>query len=300
MKNSRTKLEYKLFLVVLVCWLLLFFCVNKITLLNVIQRSLPAREAALLMGMVWGEEKGLSPEMYKMLVNSGLIHIVVVSGANLMILGKALIESLAKYLGRRMSIIGGGGIILIYVNLVGWEIPVVRAVLFLGIYYWAQMIGRRFNIWRSILVVGLMMIFANYKVLWEVSFWLSMLAFIAVVLNRKNGVLWNTIWVNIFILPVISIYFGKISVLAIVSNLMVLFLVETLTIIGFFGSVIGVVYFKLGTLIVFLSYPLLRYLIEVVEWIGGVGGIISFRFNWWLFVGWYLLVAAYWYEKNKI
>jgi hypothetical protein len=99
---------------------------------------------------------------------------------------------------------------------------------------------------------------------------------------------------------VISIYFGKISVLAIVSNLMVLFLVETLTIIGFLGSVIGVVYFKLGTLIVFLSYPLLRYLIEVVEWIGGVGGIISFRFNWWLFVGWYLLVAAYWYEKNKI
>lgn len=299
MKNLRIKLEYKSIFVVLVCWLVLFFCVNKITLLDVIQRSLPAREAALLMGMVWGKDNLLSPEMYKMLVNSGLIHIVVVSGANLMILGKSLIESLAKYLGRRMAIIGGGGVLLMYVNLVGWEIPVVRAVLFLGIYYWAQMIGRRFNIWRSIFVVGLMMVFANYKILWEVSFWLSMLAFIAVVLNRKSGIVLNTIWVNIFILPVISIYFGKISVLAIVSNLMVLFLVETLTIIGFLGSVIGVVYFKLGSLIVIFSYPLLRYLIEVVEWVGGVGGIISFRFNWWLFAGWYLLIAAYWYEKNK-
>ncbi|HWS48913.1 MAG TPA: ComEC/Rec2 family competence protein [Candidatus Methanoperedens sp.] len=300
MKNLRIKLEFRLYLVVFVFWLISYLCIKKDDLLNVIQSSLPPREAALLMGMVWGEDELLSSDMYRMLVNSGLIHIVVVSGANLMILGKALIENLAKYFGRKVAIVGGGGILLIYVNLVGWEIPVVRAILFLGIYYWSQLLGRRFNMTRSFFVVGLVMILADYKILGNVSFWLSMLAFTAIILNRKSGVLQNTIWVNIFVLPVISIYFGKISFLTVVSNLMVLFLVEILTIMGFLGSVIGLLCFKLGSLIIVFSYPLLRYFIEVVEYMGGIGGVFDFKFNWWLLTGWYLLIAVYWYEKNKI
>ncbi|MBU1117491.1 ComEC/Rec2 family competence protein, partial [Patescibacteria group bacterium] len=110
---------------------------------------MPTRESGLLMGMVWGEKSGLPKGLYELLINTGLIHIVVVSGANLMIVARSLVETLAKYVGRKSAIIGGGGIVLFYVNLVGWQIPVVRALLFLGIYYLAQLLGRRFRADRA-------------------------------------------------------------------------------------------------------------------------------------------------------
>ena len=273
--------------------------INKHDLIWVMQRSLPSREAGLLSGMVWGEKGEISNGFYKLLKDTGLVHIVVVSGANLMIIGKSLIENLSKLLGRKMAIIGGGGVILIYVNLVGWQIPVVRAVLFLGIYYLAQILGRQFKTERAIIFVGLIMVLADFKIISDISFWLSMAAFLGVLLSQKEGVFRNTIWVSLFVLPILSMSFGKISLLSPITNMGVFFLVEALTVIGFMGSLLGLLCQSLGRIFLMISYPLLRYLIEIVEGMGKIGGVVSFQFNWWMLIGWYLILGAYWYEKNK-
>lgn len=299
MKKLWIKLNYKLLIVWFIFWFLIYKFINKSDLIWVIQNSLPSREAGLLSGMVWGEKGEITGELYKLLKDTGLVHIVVVSGANLMIIGKSLIENLAKILGRKMAIIGGGGIILIYVNLVGWQVPVIRAVLFLGIYYWAQVIGRQFKAGRAIFFVGLMMILADFKVISDISFWLSMMAFLGVLLSQKEGFFRNTIWVSLFVLPILSMSFGKISLLSPITNMGVFFLVETLTVIGFVGSLLGLLCQALGKLFLMMSYPLLRYLIEIVEGVGKIGGVVNFQFNWWMLVGWYLIIGGYWYEKRK-
>lgn len=299
MKRLWAKLKYRNWIILFVVWFFLYKFLRRADLVEVIQSALPLREAGLLAGMVWGEKGGISSDFYSLLKNSGLVHVVVVSGANLMIIGKSFIENLAKVIGRRMAIIGGGGMVLIYVNLVGWQIPVIRAVLFLGIFYWSQLLGRQFKPWRALLVVGLLMILADFKVLGNVSFWLSMAAFIAIVLNKGKGMLNNTIWVSIFVLPILSMSFGTISLMTPVTNVLVLFLVEFLTIIGFIGSILGLIWIELGKVVLVFSYPLLRYLIEVVEYTGGVGGVLSFQFNWVMLIGWYLVVCRYWYEKEK-
>jgi hypothetical protein len=64
-------------------------------------------------------------------------------------------------------------------------------------------------------------------------------------------------------------------------------------VIGFVGSILG------SKVILMASYPLLRYLIEVIEGVGKIGASWEFRFNWLMFLGWYLLVGGYWYGKNK-
>jgi competence protein ComEC len=300
MRKSWTRLRYKEVILFFLAWILIYRFIERQDLIGVIQKSLPSREAGLMSGMVWGEKGGIRGDFYRLLVNTGLVHIVVVSGANLVIVGKNLIENLAKLVGRKMAIVGGGGIILAYVNLVGWQIPVIRAVLFLGTYYWAQMLGRQFKIGRAILMVGLVMALADFGVLSDVSFWLSMAAFIAVVLNQKNGVFKNTLWVSLFVLPILSINFGTISLITPLTNFGVLFLVEILTIIGFIGSLIGLLWQGLGGVILASSYPLLRYLIEIVERVGKIGGVVNFQFNWWMLIGWYLVLGGYWYEKKKI
>lgn len=274
-------------------WLLMYKYVLKNDLIEIIERSLPGREGVLLMGMVLGEKGKMSREFYKQLVESGLIHIVVISGSNLMMLGRTLIEFLAKIMGRLWAIIYGGGVLIWYVNLVGWEIPIIRALIFLSIFYWAQILGRQFNVWRALLLVGIMMLIADFEMVKESSFWLSIMAFLAVVLNKNAGIIKTTVWVSLFILPIISMKFGRISWLSPLANLSVLFLVEIITVIGFIGTILA------SKTILMLSYPLLRYLIEVVEGIGKIGTSLEFRFNWLMFLGWYLIIGAYWYGKNK-
>lgn len=274
-------------------WYLIYKFIIRSDLIEIIERSLPSREGALMAGMVFGEKGKISRDFYNQLVESGLIHIVVVSGSNLMMLGKAMIELMAKFIGRIWAIIWGGGIILWYVNLVGFEIPVARALLFLGLYYWAQVLGRQFNIWRALLVVILVILLADVRIIEETSFWLSIAAFMAVLLNRNKGMIETIIWVSLFILPIISIKFGTVSWISPLANMAVLFLVEAITVIGFVGSILG------SKVILMASYPLLRYLIEVIEGVGKIGASWEFRFNWLMFLGWYLLVGGYWYGKNK-
>lgn len=301
MKKLRIILKFKEIVWLLVVWFLIYKFIKRSDLIEVIQRALPSREGSLLAGMVWGEKGLISKDLYNLLKNTGLVHIVVVSGANLMIIGRGIIESLAKLVGRKMAIVAGGGIVLIYVNLVGWQIPVVRAVLFLAIYYSAQMLGRQFKSNRALFLVVLVMFLADFKIFKEISFWLSVAAFLGVLLSQKEGVIKSTIWVSIFILPILSIFFGKISLLTPLINLVVLFLVQVITVVGFGGSLIGLWWNGFGSLVLRLSYPMLRYLIETVELVGKwQWGLVNFQFNWWMLLGWYLLIGAYWYEKKKI
>lgn len=301
MKKLKTKLKFKEICLVLIVWILIYKFIKRQDLIGVIQRALPSGEAGLLAGMVWGEKGLISKDLNNLLKNTGLVHIVVVSGANLMIIGRGIIENLAKLMGRKMAIGAGGGIVLLYVNLVGWQIPVVRAVLFLAIYYWAQLLGRQFKSGRALFLVVLVMFLADFKVFTEISFWLSVAAFLGVLLSQKEGAIKSTVWVSIFILPILSIFFGKISLLTPIINLGVLFLVEIITVIGFGGSLIGLVWESLGRLFLTISYAMLRYLIELVTITGKWGwSSINFQFNWLMLLGWYLVVGAFWYEKKKI
>jgi len=143
------------------------------------------------------------------------------------------------------------------------------------------------------------MVLADYRILSDISFWLSFAAFIGVVLSANKGVWMTTIWVTLMILPIISIKFGDVSLITPVANVAVLFLVEAITVIGFCGSFVFLLWQNLGKIVLGVSYPLLRYLLEVIEFSGKGLGVINFRFNWWMLIGWYLLILGF-YARKKI
>ena len=108
---------------------LIFKFVTKENILGIINQSLPPRGAGLLVGILVGDKSGFDKGFYEALKNSGLVHIVVVSGSNVMLLIGGWIESLAGFFGRKRSIVMGLILGWGYANLVGWEIPVVRAMI---------------------------------------------------------------------------------------------------------------------------------------------------------------------------
>ncbi|MEI8068073.1 MAG: ComEC/Rec2 family competence protein, partial [Candidatus Shapirobacteria bacterium] len=254
-------------------------------------QTLPPKEAGLLAGMVLGDKTGFESSFWTDLKQSGVVHIVVVSGSNIMLLTTFLVENMAKFIGRKKAIILGLITAWSYTNMVGWEAPVIRAVLLISVYYWAQILGRKYSISRSLGLTILIMLLADWKMVTGISFWLSFLAFLAIVLKPKvegRTILkdaFMTLWVSLWVTPILAISFGKISLISFLTNALVLMLVEIVTLWGGLGMIIGVFCQFLGKIILFLIFPFLKYFVVIVEVMGKLSwASVDVKFNWMMLV----------------
>ena len=151
---------------------------------------------------------------------------------------------------------------------------------------------------RTIVLTILIMILADYRVFFSASFYLSFVAFIAVVINPATAGerkwwsdLWNSFWVSLWLLPILVFYFGTTSLVAPITNALILFLVEIITILGILGGIIGLIIPILGKIILWLSFPLLKYILLMVEWLGTLPfASVEIKFNWIWMIGFYLIL----------
>jgi len=291
------------FLIFSLC-IFIYKFINKDDLIRVIFLNLPPREASLMAGMVFGDKNNFDKNTILNFQVSGVIHIMVVSGTNIVLVFRGLVERIASWIGRKRAILLGFGVTLVYINWVGWEIPAVRAFLLMSIFYWAQLLGRKFNLFRAIMLIILIMVLADYRVFGSGSFYLSFVAFGAVVLNLNKSRkwwsdLWNSFWVSLWILPILALFFGKISLVAPITNALILFLVEVITILGVLGSFLGLIVPVFGKIVLWISYPLLKYILLIVDGLAAFKwASIQIKFNWVFLIGWYLLLIGWWL-KNK-
>ncbi|MDD4785387.1 MAG: ComEC/Rec2 family competence protein [Candidatus Shapirobacteria bacterium] len=272
--------------------------IDKDDLIGVIFQNLPPREASLMAGMVFGDKNNFDKNTILNFRDSGVIHIMVVSGTNIVLVFRGLVERIASWFGRRRAIILGFGVTLIYINWVGWEIPAVRAFLLMSIFYWAQLLGRKFNLFRAMILIVLIMVLADYRVFLSGSFYLSFVAFGAVVINSNKSRrwwsdLWNSFWVSLWILPILALFFGKISLIAPISNALILFLVEVVTILGIMGSLVSLIVPIFGKIVLWVSYPILKYILLIVDGLAGFKwASVEIKFNWVWMVGFYLILIT--------
>ena len=147
------------------------------------------------------------------------------------------------------------------------------------------------------------MIIADFSMIAGVSFWLSFLAFVAVITGKSKGIfkdLLSTVWVSLWITPVMAMSFGKISLISPITNMLVMFLVETVTIIGGIGVFLGLVWPVLGKIGLMLVFPLLKYFIVVTEWMGGWRwASVEVKFNWLILVGWYMILGYFLIKRKE-
>jgi competence protein ComEC len=296
--NFKIILNFLIWIGIILMMFLMYRFINKDSLIDIIFKNLPPREASLMAGMVFGDKNNFDRTTLLNFKDSGVIHIMVVSGTNMVLVFRGLVERLANFIGRKRAIIVGFGFSLIYINWIGFEIPAVRSFLLMSIFYWAQILGRKFNLKRTLILIVLIMVLADFRVFLSGSFYLSFVAFIAVVINFKKqrrwwSDLWNSFWVSLWILPILALFFGKVSIISPLTNALILFLVEIITILGIFGSFLGLLMPILGKIVLWLALPLLKYILLVVDWFSSFGwASVDIKFNWWWLVGWYLILIA--------
>ena len=108
-----------------------------------IQQMLPDPEAALLTGILLGDDSGLPADLEEEFRITGLTHIIAISGFNIAILAVILLRGSRPFVGFRGSAWVALGGVAIYTVLVGADAAVVRAAIMGGLFIFAtRSLGR--------------------------------------------------------------------------------------------------------------------------------------------------------------
>lgn len=249
-----------------------------------IDSSMPEPQASLLSGMLLGRGEGFPFEFYQRLQRTGTLHVVVVSGYN--------VSVLITYLGLAFSIFGPvlrlfltAVSIILFVALVGFEPPVIRAALMgiislLGLYW-----GRQKDALWVLFLAGAVMVLFDRGLLTNLSFQLSFLATLGLItvyplldknfpkrfdLVRKD--LFTTLSAQIMVWPLLIFKFGTFALLAPLVNTLVLWTVPLITIMGGVLTIFAHFVSSLGYLMMIPVTILTTYFVVVVNFFA--------RFDW--------------------
>ena len=222
--------------------------------LNVIRNSISYKinhyfdhqSSELILGMLIGQND-LTPDLSEQLKRSGVIHVVVVSGQNLTMIF-AFLALWGRYTRRKVFLMISVMILSVYVFLVGMDPPVVRAYLMILVVILAELLGRKYSSVQALVLTAVVMVAYNPLYIGEVSFRLSFLASLGVLVGIKVTTLLNMaqkgflkylveVYITSFFAwlmtaPVIIISFGSLSVVAPIVNLAVLWLVPIIMVGG--------------------------------------------------------------------
>lgn len=224
---------------------------------SIYTKYLPAREAALVAGIVLGDKKGISGDFNKEMVNSGTIHIAVASGYNVMIVGGTVLTILFWFAKRNLATLIVVIVMLFYALLAGGEPPVMRALLMASLLYFGKAIGRQQATWWALLFTVWFMLMINLDLLRSVSFQLSVAASVGLMIVEpallkyidtlnsrlihifKNLGITTTVSTMITTAPIIWWHFGRFTFNGLLSNTLVLPLVPFLMLFGVLMIVFG-------------------------------------------------------------
>ncbi len=209
---------------------------------------LPEPVAALANGMLLGIESGIPPDVSEAFKATGTTHVIVISGSNIALLSGVLMAGLSQVLGKRRAAFPAIAGIALYVLLVGADAAALRAGLMGSLFILAIYLGRRSTAYVSLCASALFMTLLNPLTLWDIGFQLSFMATLGLILftpaiegqferflvrrlakdrarrvmSVLNDALIVTLAAQVTTLPVIVFYFGRISLISLVTNFLIL------------------------------------------------------------------------------
>jgi competence protein ComEC len=156
----------------------------RLKLAQSLSAALPEPQAGLAQGIFLGIRSGLPDDLKTDFSITGTAHILAISGINLTIVAGLLLTLGLWILGRRYYLYVWVGLLLIwfYATLTGLQAPVVRAAIMASVFLLCELLGRQKNVAPALALSAAIMVGVNPQVLWNVSFQLSFLAMIGLVI----------------------------------------------------------------------------------------------------------------------
>lgn len=273
---------------------------------------LPSPHSELILGMTIGvDDLSMSPRFKNALKRTGTIHVVVVSGFNMsLVAGYAL-----KIFGSPYKI---GNLLLtilstlVYAAFTGFEPPVLRAWVMSSFMLVGKYSGRLLNTLRLLVVSYFVVLLINPGNFFSMSTYLSFLATLGLVvfadpiekffekLFKKKTAIFSdfssSLAAQITVWPLISGVFGQVSLISLLVNALVLWMVPITTILGIPALILP------GGLIWLLCFPFCDFFVRVVNYFSRFEiASVAWKMPWWGMTGYYLmlLILVVWIVRKR-
>lgn len=257
-------------------------------LLSAVRARLSGEEGALLAGICLGDKSGVSDSTMTAFRRTGMPHILVVSGLHLSVISAGVYGLLQLLLSRRrLAAVLTMAVVVFFMALIGFTPSVVRAGVMCLTMLSGQLFTRRADGLNSMGLALLLLLAANPYCLLDVGLQLSFGAAGGVLCLMKplrerlyRLRLWKivadgvavTLAASLPILPLLGYYFGEVSVVSPLANLLAVAPASVALVFGWIGILIA----QLSPLaflangILYLAGWLVRWLLIVAHTLGGL------------------------------
>ena len=263
---------------------------SRSAVIRVFDRNIPAREAGLMAGLLIGDRSGISVEDRKVYQMAGLSHITAVSGSAIafLLLPIRFILKKSRISKRNKSIITVL-VLLFFGFMTGWTSSVSRAMLMVFIMMASRMCHRKIRIIQSLFITMTFLMAFSPAFALNIGFWFSGIATAGIVMLTESfgdmleyrrslplvmkSTLASSLAAGLSVMPLAIWTSKEISLSSVISNIIVLPLVEFATILGSVECMAGIAnenYFLTRILAVPLT-GLLYSINRIAVFISGIG-----------------------------
>lgn len=245
-------------------------------------------EAALMSGVLLSDKSEFTDSMIDAFNNSGIAHIVAVSGLHLSILTMALAKLLDRLrISKRVSALITIPFVIFVMAVVGFPYSIVRAGIMTIITLFGSLIFRKADSLTSLGIAAIAILIFDPLAVMSASFLLSFSATAGIITlsphitkalhsyEFKNKVVAKladylvttfsvSISVSVFTLPVMALYFESFQLAAPLTNLLILFAVPSLLVCGVLSVILSPIKF-LAYPFLFVSGLIAKYILWISE-----------------------------------
>lgn len=273
----------------------------------------PQPEAGLLTGILLGVDNDLPPDLAQAYRDTGVAHIIAISGFNMAVLAGLFIWGFTLLVGPYWAAFISAILLGLYASMVDVSESVTRALIMAVMAMGGHLIGRRNAGLNALLFTAAVMCLIQPLLLKDASFQLSFAASFGLVVfaqpiqdwlngllekktSEKTAAKWTkplseyflfTLAAQFATLPFIAINFGRLSISSLLANPLVLPVQPAVMVSGGLTLMAGILHPLAGKLLMLFSWPFIKYTNVMVTLLAKIkGGVLTIHpaFIIWVFV----------------
>ncbi|MBU1600088.1 DNA internalization-related competence protein ComEC/Rec2 [bacterium] len=240
----------------------------------IIKETIAEPYSSFLTGVVLGDDSSVPEELKDAFIETGTIHILVVSGMNLGILAWFFFTCF-KWIGfdRRYSSFIIIFLLFLFTLVTGASPPVLRAFVVVTVYLLSYILDRDTDPINSLSLSAIILLFINPFSLFNIGFQLSFAACLSILLITK-GLLFGkgfffdmsfvslSAWLGTF--PLIFFHFGRIAISGILVNILIVPLVFVILPGGLILVLVGFISLSLAKIVGYILFCPVWLLLKIV------------------------------------
>ncbi len=228
-------------------------------------------KASMLKGLLLGETEDIQEEVKENFQTANISHVLAISGMHIGYLIIGVQQLLKNRIGKKRTKIITIIILIFYAFMTGFSPSIVRAVVMGIITIGGEIVYRKGDVWNSIAISLLGILWYNPFLILNVGLQLSYLGTIGIILfqptiknifaTKKAKKKWKVIEkatemvavslsAQIMILPFLCYHFNIIGIYFLITNLLVSFIIGPIIITGFFCIIVSFVFISIAKVLV--------------------------------------------------